>query len=67
MFRGTCEFTCDNCGNKFVGMDCEWCATILTAPMKCPKCGSMHTCPSGNAKFYRELWKSMDERNQNDE
>lgn len=43
MFRGMTKFTCDDCGNKFMGMDCEWRCTVYTAPVKCPKCGSMHT------------------------
>lgn len=75
MFRGFTKFTCDNCGNKFMGLDCEWQCTAYTAPVKCPKCGSMHTYPSGYItafpfgglfglikSFYRDIWKSMDER-----
>ncbi len=73
MLRGFRTFVCDNCGNKFEGMDCEWMATAYTAPVKCPKCGSMHTYPSGfdimfplgellgtKKRFYRKLWKRMD-------
>ncbi len=80
MLRGFCKFTCDDCGNKFVGMDCEWCATAYTAPVKCPKCGSMHTYPSGFSLgfpfgnlfslkkiFYRKVWKSIDERNDSEQ
>ena len=72
MLRGMTKFTCDNCGNKFTGMDCEWNATAFTAPVRCPECGSMHTYPSGGwlfggtrKTFYREIWKSIDERNKN--
>lgn len=69
MLRGTTKFTCDDCGNKFEGMGCEWMATVLTAPVRCPKCGSMHAYPSGGLfggmrkSSYREIWKSIDERN----
>ena len=34
MFRGMTKFTCDDCGNKFMGMDCEWRCTVYTAPVK---------------------------------
>ena len=64
------HFVCDDCGNKFKGLDCELGATILTAPVRCPKCGSMHTMPGGG-KFlfgknnpyriiYKKIWDSMD-------
>lgn len=66
MLRGTTTFKCDNCGNTFKGLDMEWCATIFTAPVRCPKCGSMHTAPKGLFgtinPIYRSLWKSIDER-----
>lgn len=69
MLRGITKFTCDDCGNKFMGMDMEWNATAASCPVRCPKCGSMHTYPSGldllglRKAFYREIWKSMDDRN----
>ena len=58
MFRGMTNFVCDNCGHKFKGMDIEWCATVLSQPMKCPNCGSYHTCPN---RLDRSIWKQMDE------
>ncbi len=65
MLRGTRLFVCDNCGHKFKGMDIEWNATALSQPLKCPNCGSYHTCPDsfmGLNKFvYRNIWKQMDE------
>ena len=68
MLRGITTFVCDDCGQKFKGMDCEWGATIYTYPVRCPNCGSMHTCPPGflnlNKNIYRKLWKSLDESNQ---
>ena len=64
MLRGITTFVCDDCGHKFKGMDCEWGATIYTYPVRCPNCGSMHTCPPGflglNKYVYRKLWKSLD-------
>ena len=65
MFRGMTNFVCDNCGHKFEGMDIEWRATVLSQPMKCPNCGSYHTCPGSflglNKSVYRNIWKQMDE------
>ena len=79
MLRGMTKFTCDDCENKFMGEDCEWQCTVYTAPVKYPKCGSMHTYPSGyniaflfgglfglKKTFYRKIWKSIDERNKTD-
>lgn len=64
MIRGTKTFVCDDCGHKFKGMDIEWCATALSQPMKCPNCGSYHTCPDSflglNKIIYRNIWKQMD-------
>ncbi len=65
MIRGTKTFVCDDCGHKFKGMDIEWCATALSQPLKCPNCGSYHTCPDSflglNKRIYRSIWKKMDE------
>lgn len=65
MIRGTKNFVCDDCGHKFKGMDIEWCATALSQPLKCPNCGSYHTCPDSflrlNKSAYRNIWKQMDE------
>ena len=71
MLRGITKFTCDDCGNKFMALDMEWNATVFTAPARCPKCGSMHTYPSGGLfgwkkSFYRKIWKSVDDRNKTD-
>ena len=65
MIRGTKTFVCDDCGHKFKGLDIEWCATALSQPLKCPNCGSYHTCPDSflslNKSAYRNIWKKMDE------
>lgn len=70
MLRGITTFVCDNCGNKFKAMDIEWRCTVLSQPMKCPKCGSYHTMPNGFGGFlskhvYRTIWKQIDEAHQN--
>ena len=69
MFRGMTNFVCDNCGHKFKGMDIEWRATALSQPLKCPNCGSCHTCPDSFLRFnkiiYRNIWKQIDEYHKN--
>ena len=68
MVFGKAEFKCDDCGKLFVAPAAEWMATVLLAPMPCPKCGSMHTYPAGitNAgsvfglDTYRKIWEIMD-------
>ncbi len=69
MLRGTTTFVCDNCGHKFEGMDIELNATVLSQPLKCPNCGSYHTCPGSlswfNKKIYKNIWKRMDEYHKN--
>ena len=71
MLRGIRTYVCKDCGHKFKALDMEWNATAASYPVKCPKCGSMHTYPSGyiigglfglKKSFYRKIWKSMDER-----
>ena len=64
MLRGIKTFVCDNCGHEFKGMDIEWNATVLSQPLKCPNCGSMHTRPASvlgsNKPFYRKIWELID-------
>ena len=65
MIRGMTRFKCNECGNKFMGIDMEWCATAYTAPVRCPKCGSIHTYPSwtglfGPSPIYRKIWEMME-------
>lgn len=69
MVFGTTTFKCNDCGHKFTDIAAEWCATSYIAPVKCPKCGSMHTYPSGwrnplglvfGPGFYWEIWKHND-------
>lgn len=65
MLRGIRTFVCDDCGYKFKGMDIEWNATAMSAPVRCPKCGSYHTAPTSSGRFlksiYRLIWKRNDE------
>lgn len=65
MFRGFTKFQCDNCGKKFRALDCEYAATIYSAPQRCPECGSMHTAPPGllNKAIYRQIWERYDQAN----
>ena len=51
MVFGTTTFKCDNCGECFDGIAAELCATACIAPVKCPKCESMHTYPIGIRNF----------------
>lgn len=68
MMLGTTTFKCDECGNRFIGFAAEWRATRFIAPVRCPKCGSMHTYPAGLGNlggifgpgFYRKIWDSQD-------
>ena len=41
MLRGTKKFKCGQCGHVFEGPDVELNATVASAPVPCPKCGSM--------------------------
>ncbi len=45
MVRNTEKYVCKDCGHKFIGMDIEWNGTADSYPVKCPKCGSLHTAP----------------------
>lgn len=71
MLRGWSKFVCNECGHKFVGMDLEYQCTALSAPLKCPACGSWHTRPAWSwwqKWVYKEIWKTQDEyRNKTEE
>ncbi len=41
MMRGITKFRCPKCGHIFEAPDIEDNATVFTAPMPCPKCGTM--------------------------
>lgn len=62
MILGTTTFKCDNCGERFKGVAAEWNATAYIAPVRCPKCGSMHTYPAnlggvfGPPPTYMTIW-----------
>ena len=44
--------------------DIEYGATALTAPQKCPECGSMRTRPSrvvgGSDSAYKDIWDKIE-------
>ena len=64
MIRGKRRFVCDDCGHKFKGLDIELLATVYSQPLRCPNCGSYHTCPDSflgtNKILDRKIWKMMD-------
>lgn len=71
MHRGTTEFVCDQCGNRFMDVDLEFMATSLSVLRQCPQCGSWHTMPSGilsmlRKSSYRRIWKSMDNQSEHE-
>ena len=63
-------FKCFDCDNTFEGERHDWNHSPITAPDKCPKCGSLHTWPY-NTDFpeddpeeiesYKRRWKLDDE------
>lgn len=67
MDRGLYKYVCKDCGHEFVGMDVEWLCTAESAPVKCPKCGSLKThitgsllfdmCKEACKEFFRNMWK----------
>lgn len=66
MLRGITTFVCNDCGCKFKGMDIEWNATVVSAPVRCPHCGGFHTCSAGHTgllkKLYHLIGKNDDEK-----
>jgi DNA-directed RNA polymerase subunit RPC12/RpoP len=72
MYRGQTLFKCTQCGKRFMGPDIELAATVLTAPCKCPQCGSIRTRPSRLVNLfswtsdftYRKIWEDMEKRQQ---
>lgn len=63
MLKGMTLFKCTECGNRFIAPDIELGATVLAAPQKCPKCGSMRTRPSrlvgGSDFMYKGIWSDQ--------
>lgn len=66
MIRGTIPFRCSECGKRFMALDIEWNATVLSTPQQCPKCSSLHTRPWSllpafvmNAQ-YRPIWEVIE-------
>lgn len=62
MIRGIITFKCDKCGTQFRAPDAEWMASAISAPMKCPNCGSYHTMPvfSPSRSLYEKIWAQLD-------
>ena len=66
MLKGYVTFVCDDCGHQFEEIGLVWKDTSLVTPVKCKKCGSMHTCPKITSWLdrmrYTVLWKQMEWR-----
>lgn len=68
MIRGTIAFRCSKCNKTFTAPDAEYCATILSTPMPCPRCGIIRTMPllaylnPLNIFAYKGIWEAMDEK-----
>ena len=63
-------FKCFDCDSTFEGERHDWNHSPITAPAKCPKCGSWHTCPYNrdfpddfqDLESYRDIiWERDDE------
>ncbi len=66
MYRGTILFKCTHCGNKFMGFDIEYRATIFSYPPCCPRCNSIRTRPLGLMGFllqgaYKSIWDETEQ------
>lgn len=68
MVRGKLPFFCSECNKKFIAIDMELAASVLSQPVKCPRCGSWHTRPwSPLPKMiadlrYKSIWEAIDKR-----
>ena len=66
MIRGKMIFICTKCKKIFIGPDIEYCASVLSVPMPCPRCNGIRTMPLHllsllNLSMYKEIWKQMEE------
>ena len=70
MYRGLTLFHCTQCGNDFKSHDIEYCATALSVPQRCPKCGSIRTMPGfwivvvgmkSNTEIYTSIWEEIEQ------
>lgn len=61
MDRGIYKYKCSDCGHEFIGVDMELNCTAKSAPVKCPKCGSLKTHITGSLLFdmYKEVCKNF--------
>lgn len=72
MDRGLYKYVCKDCRHEFVGVDMELNCTAESAPVKCPKCGSLKTHITGSLlfdmykeackEFFRNMWKRKKSR-----
>lgn len=72
MIRGKMIFICTKCKKIFIAPDIEYCASVLSVPMPCPRCDSIRTMPLSLFYFsqlfiYKKIWKQMEENRENRE
>ena len=66
MVRGLTLMKCTECGKRFWGPDIELCASTLSQPLHCLKCGSVRTRPSrlfspfSSNTVYKKIWDQME-------
>lgn len=71
MIRGVKLFYCSECGKRFLGPDIELAASIYSAPLDCPECGSHRTRPWSILparlanKEYEKIWELTDNTRNN--
>ena len=66
MIRGKMIFICTKCKKIFIGPDIEYCASVLSVPIPCPRCNGIRTMPLHllsllNLSMYKEIWKQMEQ------
>ena len=70
MYRGLTFFHCTRCGNDFKSHDIEYCASALSVPQRCPKCGSVRTLPDfwieaggieSSIQLYTSIWEEIEQ------
>lgn len=57
MMRGMTYFKCPHCGKVFKGPDMEDRATVHTAPLHCPECGTLSPKYEGIGGLLANLFK----------
>lgn len=67
MIWGTTKFRCSKCNKIFIAPNAEYCASVFSTPVPCPRCGSIRTMPlyaylnPFNISVYKKIWETMEE------